>query len=767
MPPPEEYDELDADGEVDGLDSSATNSTAPSQTTATAASLAAASGVGKRYRPAPAKTFQCRGYGECRMVFSRSEHLARHIRKHTGERPFTCHCGKQFSRLDNLRQHAQTVHAENPSRNEAMMRDLASVHATMTAGNGNLATTNAASPSAEETGASTTATVKRTASKKRPNTKAGGVKVKKESVEMLPSQRPGTSTGYEGAAASYPDTSGMDVDGEGEDDEDERREEVDVVRFFFCHRRRRAKEMVAETTCPEYTNPSNNPPPRTSSALPAIRVGEGAFVSVLAVSSQLRRISAELSQRQLCRHRPRGSFRDPLPAQSSFGVGRDRESFRSHPYARRSPPELTPSPPITQNRVTSGRPFSSASTGFDGLPGSRPGTGGNGTRLPPITAFLPATGLRPGSSSSRPGSSSQSGGLSAGGILLPGSLTLRRPSTGHDWEWGDAWDVRPGTAPGKLLPSRAAPPDLDDASPFSFHVPDQPSAASAAANHGGSRKRPLGGPDGPYGPYPDDDGGKSRPASRRFSVMELCNDNQQRPPTRERERPTTTNGLISRASALVLDDRDAEHDAVFAWEAGEQHFAPADGPIAGTAPGSRPGSMSGGYPESHHSHPQAHQFYQGYMLDQPQAYQDYHHPYQTPGLEMRMEQMQMMEAAGSGYPGYQHPTGYPLPYEQPPEMGHHHPQEYPLPPDAGPHLEAVSPGSPYSQHGFHLSQQPLSPYPHYGPETVPFHPDPQHGFSSSTTVYGASTISPQDTFKLYDADLLEMNMNMTVGLRAE
>jgi hypothetical protein len=36
--------------------------------------------AGKRYRPAPAKTFQCRGYGDCRMVFSRSEHLARHIR---------------------------------------------------------------------------------------------------------------------------------------------------------------------------------------------------------------------------------------------------------------------------------------------------------------------------------------------------------------------------------------------------------------------------------------------------------------------------------------------------------------------------------------------------------------------------------------------------------------------------------------------------------------------------------------------------------------
>jgi hypothetical protein len=37
-------------------------------------------GVNRRYRPAPAKTFQCRGYGDCRMVFSRSEHLARHIR---------------------------------------------------------------------------------------------------------------------------------------------------------------------------------------------------------------------------------------------------------------------------------------------------------------------------------------------------------------------------------------------------------------------------------------------------------------------------------------------------------------------------------------------------------------------------------------------------------------------------------------------------------------------------------------------------------------
>lgn len=75
--------------------------------------------------------FQCRGFGDCRMVFTRSEHLARHVRKHTGERPFRCHCGKAFSRLDNLRQHAQTVHADMPERNEIMMQELSSLHASL------------------------------------------------------------------------------------------------------------------------------------------------------------------------------------------------------------------------------------------------------------------------------------------------------------------------------------------------------------------------------------------------------------------------------------------------------------------------------------------------------------------------------------------------------------------------------------------------------------------------------------------------------------
>ncbi|KAG5367880.1 C2H2 finger domain transcription factor dvrA [Yarrowia sp. C11] len=69
--------------------------------------------VPKKTKTKYPKIFQCTGYGDCKMTFTRSEHLARHIRKHTGERPFRCHCGKTFSRLDNLRQHIQTVHAND------------------------------------------------------------------------------------------------------------------------------------------------------------------------------------------------------------------------------------------------------------------------------------------------------------------------------------------------------------------------------------------------------------------------------------------------------------------------------------------------------------------------------------------------------------------------------------------------------------------------------------------------------------------------------
>lgn len=64
--------------------------------------------------------FFCSGYPPCNLSFTRSEHLARHIRKHTGERPFQCHCNRRFSRLDNLRQHAQTVHVNEEIPNDSL-----------------------------------------------------------------------------------------------------------------------------------------------------------------------------------------------------------------------------------------------------------------------------------------------------------------------------------------------------------------------------------------------------------------------------------------------------------------------------------------------------------------------------------------------------------------------------------------------------------------------------------------------------------------------
>ncbi|KAI9814295.1 MAG: hypothetical protein M1832_005935 [Thelocarpon impressellum] len=69
--------------------------------------------AGESGRPSKKKKgqrFFCTDFPPCTLSFTRSEHLARHIRKHTGERPFQCHCARRFSRLDNLRQHAQTVH---------------------------------------------------------------------------------------------------------------------------------------------------------------------------------------------------------------------------------------------------------------------------------------------------------------------------------------------------------------------------------------------------------------------------------------------------------------------------------------------------------------------------------------------------------------------------------------------------------------------------------------------------------------------------------
>ncbi|KAL4945242.1 hypothetical protein BDV06DRAFT_231411 [Aspergillus oleicola] len=61
--------------------------------------------------------FQC-GFGSCRKSYNRADHLIRHVRSHTREKPYVCQvCKKGFSRPDLLKRHAAGhSHAQDSKR---------------------------------------------------------------------------------------------------------------------------------------------------------------------------------------------------------------------------------------------------------------------------------------------------------------------------------------------------------------------------------------------------------------------------------------------------------------------------------------------------------------------------------------------------------------------------------------------------------------------------------------------------------------------------
>ncbi|KAI1328573.1 hypothetical protein F5Y16DRAFT_151327 [Xylariaceae sp. FL0255] len=68
-------------------------------------------------------TLQQRICTHCGRSFKRSEHLERHVRTHTKEKPYICACGSAFSRRDLLTRHQRISHETNDPSSKSPGKD--------------------------------------------------------------------------------------------------------------------------------------------------------------------------------------------------------------------------------------------------------------------------------------------------------------------------------------------------------------------------------------------------------------------------------------------------------------------------------------------------------------------------------------------------------------------------------------------------------------------------------------------------------------------